>query len=308
MRVFITGGSGFIGQGVVKELLKEGHQVLALARSDKNATFLENLGASVHRGSLDDVESLKAGAAASDGVIHLAFSMDFSDFANSCATDKAAIEAMGAVLAAKRSNSPLVIATGTLLLQQGHLATEDDEHLTTGMAALRGASETAALSFNDKGVLASSVRLPPTNHGDGDRGFVPLLISTARKNGFSGYIGDGQNRWPTTHRDDSARVFVLALKRPRDGVSRLHPVAEEGVRLKDIAEAIGEKLNVPAVSKTKEEAEALWGFVGSFAMPADNPVSSKKTREQLGWDPVKPTLIEDIKLGSYFDEVMDIKF
>lgn len=297
MRVFVTGAAGFIGQKVVKELLQAGHQVLGLARSDKNAEFLVSLGASVHRGSLTDLESLKQGASSSDAVIHLAFIHDFSDYEGGCRTDRLAIEAMGSVLAG--TNRPLIMTSGTLMLPQGRLVTEDDTpDFTSPMAALRGASETAALSLVAQGVRISIVRLPPTNHGDGDIGFISYLVAIAREKGVSAYIGDGSNRWPATHRLDTAKVFQLALDKGTAG-STFHAVAEEGVTIKHIAEVIGHKLNVPVVSKTKEEAQGHFGWL-VFALMGDNPTSSVKTREQLGWKPVQPSLLEDLKKGSYF--------
>jgi nucleoside-diphosphate-sugar epimerase len=297
MRVFVTGATGFIGEAVVQELLSAGHQVLGLARSDKGAESLAALGVEVHRGSLDDLDSLKRGASASDGVVHLAFIHDFSDYEGNCRVDRLAIETMGAALAG--SNRPLIITSGTLMLPYGRLATEEDTpDLTNAAAAARGASELLALSFVSRGVRASVVRLPPTNHGDGDHGFISLLITIAREKGVSVYIGDGLNRWPATHRLDAARVFQLALDKGSAG-STFHAVAEEGVSIKDIATIIGKQLNVPVVSKTKEEAQQHFGWL-AFALVADNPTSSAKTREQLEWTPVNPALISDLKEGTYF--------
>jgi nucleoside-diphosphate-sugar epimerase len=296
MRVFVTGATGFIGQVVVQELLSAGHQVLGLARSDKGAESLAALGVEVHRGSLDDLDSLKRGASASDGVVHLAFIHDFSDYEGNCRVDRLAIETMGAALAG--SNRPLIITSGTLLLPQGRQVTEEDTPDLTAAAAARGASELLALSLVSQGVRPSVVRLPPTNHGDGDHGFIPQLIAIAREKGVSAYIGDGLNRWPATHRLDAVRVFQLALDKGSAG-STFHAVAEEGVSIKDIAAIIGKQLNVPVVSKTKEEAQQHFGWLG-FALAGDNPTSSAKTREQLGWSPVHPSLISDLKEGTYF--------
>lgn len=296
MRVFVTGATGFIGKAVVKELLNAGHQVLGLSRSDKGAELLTGLGAEVHRGSLDDLDSLKQGASASDGVIHLAFIHDFSDYEGGCRADRAAIEAMGAALAG--SNRPLIITSGTLLLPRGRLATEDDTAEAAGHASLRGASEKLALSLVPQGVRASVMRLPPTNHGDGDHGFVPALIGIARQKGVAAYIGDGLNRWSATHVLDTARAYVLALEKGSAG-STYHAVAEEGVAFKDIAGAIGKQLNVPVVSKPIEDMQEHFGWL-ALGVAADNPVSSAKTREQLGWAPVQLGLIADLEEGTYF--------
>lgn len=298
MRVFVTGATGFIGQAVVQELLSNGHQVLGLTRSDKGAESLSALGVEVARGSLDDLDSLKRGAAASDGVIHLAFSHDFSDYEGGCRKDRLAIEAMGSAL--EGTNRPLVITSGTMLLPHGRLATEDDSlDFTHPFAAARGPSEKLALSFAPKGVRVSVMRLPPTNHGDGDYAFIATLIKIARQKGISTYIGDGLNRWSATHRLDTARAYILALTKGKAG-SIYHAVAEEGVPVKEIAETIGKKLGIPAVSKTTEEAREYLGFL-ALPLAGDNPVSSVKTREELGWKPEHSSLISDIEGGSYFD-------
>ena len=296
MRVFVTGASGFIGQVVVRELLAAGHQVLGLVRSDKTAELVAGLGAEVHRGSLEDVESLKKGAAASDGVIHLAFIHDFSDYEGGCHADQRAIEAMGSVLAG--SNRPLIITSGTLLLPPGRLATEDDFSDPNGAFAIRGRSETLALSLMSEGVRASVVRLAPIVHGDGDPNFVPNLISTARKSGVSAYIGDGLPRWPAVHREDAVHLYLLALEKGSAGAV-YHGVAEEGVQIKEIAAIIGEQLDLPVVSKSVEEAAEHFGWISSLLV-WDNPTSSKKTREQLGWNPTRLSLISDLKEGPYF--------
>ena len=270
---------------------------MGLTRSDKGANSLAALGAESHQGSLDDLDSLKRGASASDGVVHLAFNDDFSDYEGNCRADRLAIETMGAALAG--SNRPFMITSGTLMLPWGRIVTENDApDLTAVAGAARGPSKLSALSFVSQGVRASVVRLPPTSHGDGDRGFIPLLITTAREKGVSAYIGDGLNRWPATHRLDTARVFQLALDKASAG-STFHAVAEEGVSIKDIAEIIGKQLNVPVVSKTKEEAQQHFGWL-AFALMADNPTSSAQTREQLGWNPVHASLISDLTEGTYF--------
>lgn len=296
MRIFVTGATGFIGKAVIQEVLDTGHQVLGLARSDKGAEALTALGVDVHRGSLDDLESLKQGASITDGVIHLAFIHDFSDYEGNCRKDRLAIEAMGSVLAG--SNRPLIITSGTLMLPPGRLASEDDAGDLTKPAAVRGLAEQSAFAFVPQGLRAMAVRLPPTNHGDGDQGFIKMLIDVARAKGVSAYIGDGLSRWPATHRLDTAHVFKLALEEGTAGAT-YHAVAEEGVAIKEIAEVIGQRLDVPVVSKTMEEAPAHFGFM-AFPLSIDNPTSSVKTREQLGWTPTQPSLIDDLRDGTYF--------
>ncbi|KAJ9143347.1 NAD dependent epimerase/dehydratase family protein [Pleurostoma richardsiae] len=299
MRVFVTGATGFIGQAVVKELLSHGHQVLGLSRSDAGAKSLTDLGADVQRGSLEDLDSLKQGAAAADGVIHLAFIHDFSDYAGSCRRDREAIEAMGTVL--QGTGKPLVMTSGTLMLARGRLGKEDDPaDLSTPSTAARGASEVTALALADKGVRVSVMRLPPTNHGDGDHGFVAMVVAAAREKGVSAYVGDGANRWPATHRLDTARAFRLALEKGAAG-SVFHAVAEEGVPLKDVAEAVGKGLGLPVASIPAAEAQGHFGFL-AFAVGEDNPTSSAKTREVLGWAPQELGLIADIEKGTYFKQ------
>ncbi|KAF2494730.1 nucleoside-diphosphate-sugar epimerase [Lophium mytilinum] len=296
MRVFVTGATGFIGTAVVPELLAAGHQVLGLTRSDKGAEALKALGAEAHRGALEDLESLKKGASNTDATIHLAFDHNFSDFEGINKKDRVAIQAIGEALSG--TNRPFIITSGTLLLPLGKIATEDDNGDYTVPVAVRGLAEQLALSFVPKGVRAEVVRLPPTNYGKGDHGFIDMLIKTAREKGISVYIGDGANRWPATHRLDTAKAFALALDKGTAGAV-YHAVANEAVSTKEIAEAIGKGLNVPVVSKSMEEATAHFGFV---AMPfsRDNPTSSKKTREALGWEPTQPGLIADIGEGHYF--------
>jgi nucleoside-diphosphate-sugar epimerase len=297
MRVFVTGATGFIGTAVVNELIGSGHQVLGLARSDTSAEQLTAAGAEVQRGSLDDLDSLKRGAAACDGVIHCAFIHDFSDFVGACKTDREAIEAIGAALAG--SGRPFVIASGTAgVLAPGRLATEEDNKDTNSPAAVRGLSETLALSMVSRGVRSSSVRLPPTVHGEGDHGFVPQLINIARAKGFAAYIGDGFNRWPSVHRLDAAKLFRLVLEKGSAG-AKYHAVADEGVKIRDIAEVIGKHLNVPVVSQTPEEAAGHYGFL-AFILSMDNYTSSKWTQEQLGWSPSQPALIADLDTTHYF--------
>ncbi|RKH54413.1 SDR family oxidoreductase [Corallococcus sp. AB049A] len=292
MRVFVTGASGFIGSAVVPELLGAGHQVVGLARSDASARALEAAGAEVHRGSLDDPDSLRAGAAKADGVIHLAFIHDFSRFEDSVRADARAIEAMGQAL--EGSQRPFVIAAGLLFLAPGRIAMETDAAAPSG----RGASESMMLALAGRGVRTSIVRLSPTVHGKGDHGFVPHLIASARRTGVAAYVGEGTNRWPGVHRSDAARLFRLALERAPAG-SRLHAVADEGVPARDIASVIGRRLGVPVASKTPAEADGFLGFLGPlFAL--DAPASSARTRELLGWKPEGPGLLADLEDGHYF--------
>jgi nucleoside-diphosphate-sugar epimerase len=295
MRVFVTGASGFIGSAVVPELVSAGHSVLGLARSDASAKALSASGAQVHRGDLNDTESLRAGAAASEGVIHLGFIHDFGNFEASIRTDRGAIETMGAALA--ETGRPFVIASGTLGTAPGRVATEDipfDEKVHP-----RAANAVAALALAQRGVRASVVRLSPTVHGKGDHGFVPYLIGVAREKGVSGTVGEGTNRWNAVHRLDAARLFRLALEKAPAGAI-LHAVADESVTARTIAEIIGKKLGIPVASIAPDAAAGHFGWMARF-FAMDQPASSAITQKQLSWEPTHPGLVEDLEAGHYFE-------
>ncbi|PYX23710.1 MAG: 3-beta hydroxysteroid dehydrogenase [Acidobacteria bacterium] len=298
MRVFVTGATGFVGTAVVRELIDAGHQVLGLARSDAAAQSLIGAGAAVHRGSLEDLESLRSGAAAADGVIHTAFIHDFSNYGPAAEADRRAIETLGRALAG--TDRPLIVTSGTLLAQrQGALAIEEDAHNPN----FPRKSEEAALALAARGIRASVLRLPPSVHGNGDHGFVPRLISIAREKGVSAFIGDGLNRWPAVHRLDAAHLYRLALEKG-SAAARYHGVADEGVATREIAEVIGRQLNVPVVSKSREEAADHFGWIALF-FGIDGPASSALTQERLGWRPVQPGLIADLNAAHYFEQAAD---
>jgi nucleoside-diphosphate-sugar epimerase len=278
MRVFVTGATGFIGSAVVSEMIQAGHQVVGLARSHNGAEMLKKAGAEVYQGVLDDPDSLRSGAAAADGVIHLAFRHEagFSNFADSLKLDLHAVETMGAVL--EGSGKPFIITNH------------------------RDGEESEKAVFALSGVRSAILSLAPTVHGEGDHGFVPSLIHIARTKGVSAYVGDGSNRWPAVHRLDAAHLYRLAIEKAPAG-SRLNGRAEEGVPFRDIAEVIGKHLNLPVVSILREEADAHFGFLGALAaldIPSVIPGSNARTRELLGWQPVHPTLIADLEEGHYF--------
>ncbi len=293
MRVFVTGATGFVGSAIVQELINHGHQVLGLVRSEASAKALAAAGAEVHRGSLEDPDSLRAGAAAADGVIHTAFIHDFSRIKANCEVDEQAIATLGSALAG--SDRPLVVSSGVALLNVGRVSTEAD--VAPVNPGFPRASERAAFPLAKQGVRVSAMRLPPSVHGEGDHGFVPILIRLAREKGVSAYVGDGLNRWPGTHRLDAAVLYRLVLE--KGGTGPFHAIAEEGVPFKDIATVIGRRLNLPVVSKSLEEAAEHFGWFAHFA-GIDCPASSAQTRQQLGWQPSQPGLLADLDQPHYF--------
>jgi len=295
MRVFVTGASGFVGSAIVNELIGAGHQVLGLARSDSSAERIIKAGAQVHRGDLDDLASVQQGAASCEAVIHTAFNHDFSQFKVNCEADRQVIGALGAVLAG--SDRPLIITSGVGLLNYGRVVTEDDAPVGSDVIP-RAASEEAATAAAANGAKVYIVRLPPTVHGKGDHGFVPMVIDMAKKNGQSVYIGEGNNRWPAVHRLDAAVLYrLIAERKPSQRV--YHAVAEEGIAFRVIAEAIGQGLQLPVVSKTGKEAEAHFTWFTHFAS-LGCPASAAKTKKTLGWQPTQTSLLEDLVPGIYF--------
>lgn len=294
MRIFVTGATGYIGTAIVQELIGAGHQVLGLARSDASAQRLIEAGAEIHRGDLEDLESLRSGATQSDGVIHAGFIHDFSRFKEVCEVDKTAIETIGEVLAG--SNRPFIVTSGTALISPGKLATEDI--IPPLNPAWPRASEQTADAVAALGVRAAAVRLSPSVHGDDDKhGFIPILVNIAREKGVSAYIGEGQNRWNAVHRLDAAHLYRLALENaePR---ARYHGSAEEAITVKTIAEAIGKELNLPVVSVAPEAAAAHFGWFSLMAA-SDCPASSAWTQAHLNWRPTHSTLLTDIENGVY---------
>jgi nucleoside-diphosphate-sugar epimerase len=289
MRIFVTGAAGFIGTALVPELIQAGHQVLGLSRSETGVKALTAAGAQAQQGTIEDLETLRASAAKSDAVIHLAFNHDFSKFAANSEADKLAIEALGAAL--KGTDRPLIVTSGVAIVAPGRLATEADPHPPVS-AHLPRASEAAAVALAEQGVNASTMRLSQI-HDTHKAGLVTFLAAIARQKGVSAYVGEGRNRWAAAHLLDTATLYRLAIEKGKAG-DRYHAVAEEGVALRDIAEAIGRGLNLPVVSKTPEEAAEHFGFLGFFAS-IDGPVSSAQTQQRFGWRPTgNPTLIEDL--------------
>lgn len=295
MKVFVTGGSGFVGSAVVPALIARGHEVLALARSDASANALRRVGALVLTGSLEDVDALRRGASQSEGVIHMGFNHDFSRFAEACALDRRVIETIGEVLS---PDQPFVVTSGTAMVAPGRLATEDDTSCVEPSQFPRAQTELAVAEFARAGQRVGTVRLAPTVHGEGDHGFVSMLIENARTTGVSAYIGAGTNRWNAVHKLDAAQVFVGAIEQMTPN-THFHAVGEAEVVFKDIAAAIGRGLELPTVSIPAEQAPAHFGFLEGFAA-LDCPVSSALTRARLDWTPTHPTLLDDLAREVYF--------
>lgn len=294
MRVFVTGATGFIGAATVPELLAAGHSVVGLARSEASEKALASMGAQAHRGSLEDLESLKRAAAGADGVIHLGFIHDFSKFAENGQIDKRAIEAMGDAL--EGTNKPLVVTSGVALLAEGRLAMEDD--VARAGDGIPRVSEAAAFAFVPHGVRAMAVRLPQVHGGEGKAGFVRYLYDVARKKRLSAYVGDGSNRWSAAHRRDVARLYRLALEKGVAGAA-YHAVADEAVPVRAIAEVFGRHLNVPVASIKPDEAADHFGWIAMFA-GLDMAASSTMTQQRLGWKPKEIDLLADIGQPGYF--------
>lgn len=291
MRIFVTGATGFIGSAVVKELINAGHQVVGLARSDKAVASLHTVGAEVQHGKLDDLNSLRSGAAAADGVIHLAFDNSFTDFVGAIRDDLRAIEVIGDTLAG--SGKPFVITSVTTTVPSlGRPATEEDQPQDGSPGSPRSAAEKMAITLAERGVRSSAVRLAPCVHDVSNQGFATSLANLAREKGFSAYVGDGSNRWPAIHQLDAAKLFRLAVESAPAGL-RLHGTGEEGILFRDIAEAIGMRLGLPVSSISHEAAAEHFGWLRPFVF-MDNPASSALTRKWLGWEPAGPTLIADI--------------
>ncbi|WP_027387114.1 SDR family oxidoreductase [Chryseobacterium gregarium] len=297
MKVFVTGATGFVGTAVVQELLANGHEVLGLARSEESENKLIAAGAEAHRGDLNDFESLKSGAAASDGVIHLGFVHDFTRFEEMCKLDGKVIKTIGEALAG--TDKPFLITSGTALFSKDGLTIETDR---SAHPHPRIATENAADAVAGKGVKVAVVRLSPSVHGKGDViGFVPTLIRIAKEKGKSAVINGGDNFWPAVHKLDAAKLYRLALEKPFESGTRYHAVGEQGIPFKDIATYIAEKLQVPVVSLTNDEAAEHFGWFSHFA-ELNNLTSSEETKSALGWDPQHPTLMEDLKGDVYFTE------
>jgi nucleoside-diphosphate-sugar epimerase len=293
MRIFVTGASGWVGSALVPELMSDGHDVVGLARSDASAAVLTSVGAEVQRGALEDLDTLRDAAVKSDAVIHLAFIHDFARYDAANEADREAIAAMGEAL--EGSERPLIVASGVATTARDRAATENDP-ADPGFPRSRASDMTLALA--EHGVRAGVVRLPPTVHGEGDEGFIAMLIQLARDKGVSGYVGEGSNVWPAVHRSDAASVFRRAVERGRAG-GVYHAVAEEGVPTRAIAEAIGRHLGVPVVSIAPEDAASHFGFIG-LIWSLDAPTASDITRAELQWKPTGPGLIADLDAGHYF--------
>lgn len=297
MKYFVTGASGFIGSAVTAELVKAGHEVVALARSDASAQAVSALGAQVLRGDLDDVAALQQGASSCDGVAHCAFIHDFANYDASCKADRRAILAMTAVL--KGTSKPIVASFGTLFLPNQRPATEEDKQPEDGFATERVKTEKALLDEAANGVAAMALRLPPTVHGKGDRAFIPAVVAAAQAHSRSAYVNEGTNHWPAVHRLDAARLYRLALENPVAG-KVLHAIQEQGIPFKDIASVIAKQLSLPLVSLPPgPEADAHFGFLGVL-VNVDNPVSSEATQKTFGWTPNQPGLLEDLASDHYY--------
>jgi nucleoside-diphosphate-sugar epimerase len=306
VRVLVTGASGWIGSGLVPDLIAGGHEVVGMARSDDAAAAVAALGAEVYRGSLEDLEGVGDAAKSVDGVVHLAFRHDLvysGDMAGAAAVDRHVIEVLGEALG--ESDRPLVVPAGVMGIAPGRVATEEDgteavedADASVGVVGDRTANARYTAALASRGVRSSVLRLPPTCHGQGDNGFLSVIVGVAREKGVSGYVGDGSARWPATHRLDVARAFRLALEKAPGG-STLHAVAEEGVAGRDFAEVIGRKLAVPAVSVSPGDAMNHFGFLGAL-LQLDGPASSVRTRQVLGWEPTHARLLEDLGQDHYY--------
>lgn len=296
MMIFVTGATGFVGSAVTRELLAHGHQVLGLTRSDHGALSLTRMGAKPLRGDLEDLDPLRDGVAAADAVIHTGFLHDFTRFAEACAIDRKAIDTLGAAVGG--AGKPLIVTSGLAHLDTaGPVAMEMDPALPPSAAYPRQ-SDVAAQALCARGIPTSVMRLPPTVHGAGDHGFVPLLIAMARQHGRSAFIGAGDNAWPAVHVGDAARAFRLAVERGPAAV-RYHAVAERGIAFRQIAESIGAGLDLPCVSLSEEEAQAHFGWFQGFAS-LNQPAASDMTRDVLGWQPEGPDLLTDLRQAGYF--------
>ena len=295
MHVFVTGATGWVGSAVSRELQAAGHSVTGLARSEAAAAALTSAGIAVQRGSLEDLASLRAGAAASDAVIHTAFNHDFSRFAENGAAERSAIDALGDALVG--TSRPLIVTSGVAMIAPGRLITEDDVRDPSSETFPRN-PESAAAAAAARGVRVSVVRLAPSVHGEGDQGFIPIVIGLARKNGVSAYAGQGNYRWPGVHRRDAARLYRLALERAAD-YAVYHAVADEGVPFREIAGVIGRRLDLPVTSISGDAIEAHFEWFARFAQ-IDAPSSSAKTRQSLAWHPTEPALLDDLDSTAYF--------
>jgi nucleoside-diphosphate-sugar epimerase len=293
MRYFVTGASGWIGSAVTAELIASGHEVVGLARSDASAAAVEAAGAQVQRGDITDHDSLRSGAEGVDGIVHTAFIHDFTAHENAAQVDFAAVQLFGDLL--EGTNKPLVIASGIL----GAVQVETDRPDPAEAWSPRLLTEATLLGYADRGIRSASIRLAPTVHGDGDHGFMSVLVGIDREKGSAGYIGDGESHWPAVHRLDAAHLFCLALEKAPAG-SVLHAIDDEGIRMRDIAEVIGRKLDVPTVSIAPDDAVEHFGWLGRF-LAIDSVASSAITRELMGWEPTHPGLIEDLEAGHYFN-------